>query len=78
MERVRFIYTRHVRLRIQQRGLSVKHIETTITQPDRLVPSFKGRLVAQKAVGKKVLEVVYKTLNDDAVIVTAYWLEEGS
>jgi hypothetical protein len=42
-----------------------------------MVPSFKGRVVAQRLIGNKRLEVVYKKLNNHAVIITAYWLEAG-
>ena len=75
--RVRFQHL-HGRLRIQQRGLSARQIEAAIVSPDRLMPSFKGRGLAQKAVGTQTLEVVYKRVNDAAVIITAYWLEEGA
>ena len=78
IERVNFVYTRHVRVRIRQRGLSARQLEAAITSPDRVVPSFRGRIVAQKAVGSKTLEVIYKRVNDRAVIITAYWLEEGT
>ena len=74
---VDFIYTRHVRLRMQQRGLSRRLIETTVRFADRRLPSFRGRTTAQKRVGNKTLEVVYKKLNDHTVVITAYWLEEG-
>jgi len=75
---VNFIYTRHVRLRMQQRGLSRRLIETTVRFAERRLPTFRGRTMAQKRVGNKTLEVVYKTLNDHTVIITAYWLEEGA
>ena len=77
LENVKFIYTRHVRVRIRQRGLSTKQIETVVSSPDRVVPSFRGRVLAQKTFGTSTLEVAYRTLNDHVVIITAYWLEEG-
>ena len=74
---VRFIYTHHVRLRIQQRRLLRRDIEAAIHFPDRRLPSFKGRTVARKARGRRTLEVVYRVVNDHVVIITAYWVEGG-
>ena len=75
LEDVKFIYTRHVRLRMQQRGLSLNHIEMTVRSPDRVAASFKDRHVAQKTIGRRTFEVVYKKLNAHVVLITAYWLE---
>ena len=78
IEGVKFIYTRHAQLRIRQRDVSTHQIESVITSPGQLMPSFRGRTVAQKLIGRKMLEVVYRKLNDHIVIITAYWLETGA
>ena len=73
---MRFIYTKHANFRISQRELSKGKINATVAHPNKEVPGFKGRLIAQKNFGNKTLEVVYKKLNGEVVIITAYWLKE--
>jgi hypothetical protein len=72
-----FIYTKHVKIRISQRKILKEQIEETINEPDKEEPSFKGRFLAQKEFGNQILEVAYKRLNGDTVIITAYWLKKG-
>lgn len=42
------IYTKHSRKRIKQRNLKIQQIEETVIKPDKILPSFKGRSLAQK------------------------------
>ena len=76
IEGVKFIYTRHARLRIQQRLLAAHQIESAVRAPDRLVPSFKGRMIAQKRIHRRTLEVVYRPLTRATIVITAYWLDK--
>lgn len=71
-----FVYTKHANMRIKQRNLSPSQIEQTVLQPDKVIPSFKGRLLAQKEFSGNALEVVYRQQGEATVILTAYWLEE--
>ena len=73
---VKFIYTKHAHIRITQRGLSKKQIEHTIVHSGKIMSSFKSRFIAQKVFGTKTLEVIYKKVNGEIVIITAYWLKE--
>ena len=68
-----FIYTRHAQTRIGQRTLIKSQIEQTVLEPDRILPSFKGRQLAQKEFPGYTLEVVYKQEEKGIVILTAYW-----
>ena len=72
-----FIYTKHANLRIEQRNLSKAQIEQTVKNPDKILPSFRGRSLVQKDFSGKKLEVVYKKQNDTVIIITAYRLTEG-
>ena len=74
---VTLIYTTHARLRMRQRGIRARDIEATVHAPNRVTNSFGSRLVAQRDVGGRTLEVVYKRLNHTVVVITVYWLEEG-
>ena len=73
---VKFIYSKHVLLRIEQRNLSRSQIQSTIVAPNQTLPSFKGRMVVCKRFGSKTLEAVYKKLNGTIIIITAYWQGE--
>lgn len=71
-----FVHTKHANMRIKQRELSPAQIEEAVLQPDKVIPGFAGRLLAQKEFSGKVLEVVYRREKETTVIITAYWLEE--
>lgn len=69
-----FIYTKHVKIRINQRKILKEQIEETIDEPNEEQVTYKGRSLAQKNFGGKTLEVVYKRIQEKIVIITAYWL----
>jgi len=48
-------------------------IEQAILQPDEVIPSFKGRLMARKELSGNTLEVVYRQEGENTIIITAYW-----
>lgn len=73
---MRFIWTKHLNLRMKQREFSKKEIEETIINPDNKLSSFRKREIAQKNFKDKTLEVVFKKENDKIIIITAYWLKE--
>ena len=75
---VKLVYTTHARLRMRQRGIGVRQIEVTVRSPDRVVRSFGGRLLVQRTIGSRQLEVIYRNAHLSAVIITAYWLAEGA
>ena len=70
---MKFIYTDHVKLRIEQRGLSFGMIEATVSHPDGECTSFKDRQIARKKFRGKILEVIYRKQGISTVIITAYW-----
>ena len=73
-----FIYTKHVNIRIEQRNISKTEIEQTILEPDKTMPAFKGRSIAQKDFRGQTLEVVFKRTDKGILIITAYWLKDLS
>ena len=70
------IYTKHVRWRMGQRELQPWMIERTLQEPERVIPSFRRRALAQRRFGRQTLEVVFKREGAKTIIMTAYWLEE--
>ena len=69
------IYTSHAERRIKQRNLSRSQIEETVLQPDRVLPGFRERMLAQRGFSGNILEVVYRQERKITIILTAYWLE---
>jgi len=59
-----------------QRKISEEEIISVINNPDKVEESFKGRLTARKKFNKKALEVIYKKLEEEIVIITCYWAKE--
>ena len=62
-----FIFTKHVKLRIEQRELSEDSIKETLRNPDRVLPGLFGRSLAQKRFDSKILEVVYVMKNSNYI-----------
>lgn len=67
--------TNHALLRMQQRGIEESNVASAITNPDKISNSFGRRKLVQKAIGDKILEVVYIE-EDEIVVITVYWSEE--
>jgi len=71
------IYTNHSKIRIKQRNLKIQQIEKTVIKPDKILPSFKGRSLAQKNFSGQILEVVFRKQENNIIIIIAYWLKEA-
>jgi hypothetical protein len=52
--------SRHARKQMKWRGITLKDVEETIRNPDRLEESIKGRKNAFKSIGSKLLKITYK------------------
>ena len=73
---MRFSYSKHALWRMGQRELRRSQIELTLIEPERVIPSFRGRALAQRRFGHRTLEVVFRTEGHVTAVITAYWLEE--
>lgn len=67
-------FTNHAKGRIDERGVSILHIEKTLKSPDPTNRGFDGTLLARKAFAGKILEVVYTGNKKGVVVITAYYL----
>lgn len=70
--------SQHAKDQILIRGIPLKAIEFAIKTPDRIVPSFRGRLLYQKEFGGKILEVVTIEENKTTIVITVYYLSGSS
>ncbi len=75
---MRFKYTKHSQKRIRQRGLIAELVEETVAHPDRRERSYGERRLAYKRFHDRILTVVYRVENETIVLITAYWLKEGT
>lgn len=67
-------YSARVLKRIKERGLTKRAVAVALNNPDSIQPSFRGRQVASKKIGKKVIEVVYVMEDEACVIITTYFV----
>jgi len=68
-------FTNHVKYRINERGISLLHIEQTLKKPDSNRIGFDGTILAQKAFAGKILEIVYTKNKGRIVVITAYYFD---
>ncbi|KKU57516.1 MAG: hypothetical protein UX81_C0034G0002 [Parcubacteria group bacterium GW2011_GWA2_47_12] len=65
----------HFQQAIIERNISIDHLKKAIREPDKSHTTFRERIVVQKVVGSKTLEVVYTHgSKNEYRIITAYYL----
>lgn len=74
---MKIIYSDHAKQNMVERRISNKEVETTILNPEKLTDSKKGRIIAQKTIGNRILRVVYKETEKVYIIVTLYYTKVG-
>lgn len=67
-------FTNHAKIRIDERGVSILHIEQTLKNPDTTSSGFDGTTLSRKAFDEKILEIVYTGSKKGVVVITAYYL----
>ncbi len=67
-------FTNHAKGRIDERNISILHIERTLKTPDTTSRGFDGTSISRKAFGGKILEIVYTESKKGVVVITAYYL----
>ena len=70
---MRFIYTNHAKENMIERKISSSDVESTINNPNEELTSKKGRKIAQKIFGNRLLRVIYKEAEKVYIIVTVYF-----
>jgi len=51
--------TVHFQQRLSERGIEIEHVKQAIRNPELTENVFEGRIVVQKNIGGKTIEVVY-------------------
>jgi len=65
--------TDHAKKRMKERNISVKDLESALSQPDIVQPTFNQRKIFVKFIRNKRLEVVTVDEGKGIVIVTIYY-----
>ena len=70
----KIIFSTHAIEQNKRRKIPKRYIIQTITLPDNMQASFRGRQLHQKQYDDKILEVVIIHEGDSIIVVTQYWL----
>lgn len=71
---LKIVLSPHAKIQIRERHIPLKLIEVTLNTPDRILLSYRERLLYQKSVGGKILEVVAVKEKQTLVVITQYYL----
>lgn len=65
----------HFQQAIIERDINIDHLKKVVQEPDKSHSTFGGRTVSQKAIGGRILEVVYtRGSKNEYRIITAYYI----
>lgn len=67
------IFTRHAITRMKERGILRKDIEKVIKNPD-YIQRDNNRVIANKKLNQKILEIIFVKENTKTIILTCYYL----
>ena len=70
---MKIIYLDHAKENLAERKISKHLIKEAIHHPDEILESKKGRKIAHKLIGKKLLRVIYKHHPKAFIVITAYY-----
>ena len=68
MNHRRWIWSKHIELRMSKRKISKDLVEMTVNNPDEVIPAEQDRLIFQKIIGNKLVRVV----TEGDTLVTVY------
>ena len=69
--------TQHFQDMMQFRSINLDHVKLAVREPDSVKPTYDNKKLARKAIGEKVIEVVYLEgigKRKEYLIITAYYL----
>lgn len=71
------VYSTHAKENMIERKISHGDVLQTLSNPEKLIESKKGRKIAQKTIGNRLLRVIYKSTPKVYIIVTLYYTRIG-
>jgi len=72
---MKIVYTDYAEDTIKDRKFSKEIIEDSLKNPDEIVKGKKGRKIAHKIIGNKLLRVVFEEYAKTYIVITAYYAE---
>ena len=69
------IFTQHALSKLKQRGIPKVFVAATLRNPDVKSKGYSNRKVAYKKFGKFYLKVIFRSEDNDAIVITQYWTE---
>ena len=60
-----------------ERKIAYSQVEETLLKPEQILVSNKGRKIAQRTIGNRMLRVVYKETDKVYIIVTVHYTRLG-
>ena len=66
---------RHAKRRMKWRKISEEEVRLTLSNPDKVETSIKGRINVYKTIGEKYIKVTYKELSDEILVISV--VEKG-
>lgn len=70
------VFSEHADEQIKRRRIPKRRVSKTVSEPDQILPSFRGRELRRKRFRGKILEVATKVEGAIVVVITAYYLKE--
>ncbi|MCD6246842.1 MAG: DUF4258 domain-containing protein [Candidatus Diapherotrites archaeon] len=72
---MKIVYTFHAKEKMVERNISKKIVKNALKNPDTIIETRCGRLIAHKQIKGKLLRIVYNEENKVYLIITAYFTE---
>ena len=66
-------YADHAKEGMGDRKISKQLVEKALNNPDEVIQGKKGRKIAHKLVGQRLLRVVFKPKEKSYIVITAYY-----
>ena len=70
------IFTRHATLKLSQRKIGKNLVIKTLKNPDKIIPTYGGRMVAFKKFRRLHFKVVFRRKINDVIVITQYWVDK--
>ncbi|MDO8491291.1 MAG: DUF4258 domain-containing protein [Dehalococcoidia bacterium] len=62
--------SRHAKRRMRLHDISIEQVTQTLEQPEKVVPSIKGRYNAYRRIGERFLRLTYREEEERFVVVS--------
>lgn len=70
------VFSDHAKFQLRKRKIPLLLAKKAVKNPDKIIPSYKGRKLRQKVVRGSIIEVVTKTEGSRITVITGYLLGE--